>query len=71
MEWISIEDSLPEHLQEIKFKGKFPFDCNGFFEKTESGYIFFHNNSEKKKIYHIYGVTHWMPLPSPPEKPDN
>lgn len=29
--WISVKDSFPTHMQEIKFKGKFPFECAGFF----------------------------------------
>ena len=71
MEWISIKDELPRHKQEIKFKGAFPFECKGFFENTpEGGYIFWHKNYDKKKIYQIYGVTHWMPLPKIPEKDD-
>ncbi len=65
MDWISTKDSLPTHMQDVIFKGKFPFKCIGFFEKTENGYTFFHKSNEKK-IYHIYGVTHWMPIPKPP-----
>ena len=70
MEWISVKNELPNDKQEVVFKGHFPLECAGFFERSESGYEFFHL-SKFKKIYSIYGVTHWMPLPSPPEKQDN
>ena len=68
MEWISVKDRLPDHNQEIRFKGMFPFECEGFFEKTEKGFTFFHKSTDIKKIYSIYGITHWMPLPKLPNE---
>lgn len=57
-DWIRVEDQLPKHLQDVKFKGRFPYDGVGFFEKTENGYSFYFKTSENK-IYQTYGVTHW------------
>jgi Protein of unknown function (DUF551) len=62
MEWISVKERLPIHNQRVKFKGGFPYEMNGIFEKSENGYEFIHINS-KKKVYHMYGVTHWMSSP--------
>ncbi len=58
-EWISVKDSLPEDKQEVIFKGPFPCPMKGFFEKTEKGYKFFFKTVNSKKIYEIYGTTHW------------
>ncbi len=71
MEWIECSDRLPDHLQSVKFKVNLPFECEGFFEKNEEGgYQFFHKSIvSEKKIYSIYGVTHWMPLSEPPNEP--
>lgn len=65
--WISVKDRLPLDKEKIIFKGNFPLICKGMFEKSENGYEFLHVNEEAKKLYHIYGVTHWMPLPEPPK----
>ena len=72
-EWINIEDKLPADKQKVKFKGKFNFIFDGFFEngfceKTEDGHSFYYLHPEDKKKYSIYGVTHWMPLPPAPKE---
>ena len=66
--WISVKEKLPHDKQKVVFKGSFPFTCQGFFEKTEKGYSFF--NLSGKKIYHIYGVTHWKELDEPARNRD-
>jgi hypothetical protein len=68
MEWISVEDRLPSHMQKIEFKGLFPCSFKGSFKKEEDGYQFFFTNIKSNEIYNIYGVTHWMPLPELPKK---
>jgi len=60
MQWIKCSDRLPEPGEKVKFKGSFPFELQGLFEKSENGYEFLAVNEKLKKIYHIYGVTHWM-----------
>jgi len=59
IDWIDVNDRLPEHKQEINFMGKFPLELCGFFEKTEKGHVFFYKNRKSNIIYKIFGVTHW------------
>lgn len=66
MEWISVKEKLPDNNQNIKFNGTFPFKGEGFFLKYLDGYDFFHISSNR--IFQVYGVTHWMPLPEPPKE---
>ncbi len=65
--WISVNDKLPENIKFSPFSlaclGYCPFDkcqyvvilLDGIFTHFESG----------KPVHG--GVTHWMPLPKPPE----
>ena len=66
MNWISVQERLPEDKQKIVFKGVFPYKCKGFFEINESGSHFYNLVESTGKIYSIYGVTHWMELPEKP-----
>ena len=78
MEWIKVEDRLPEDMQEVLVFGN--TEVNN--EKTTYLAIF-HKNVQCKDIngkVHVesqfweiqYGydmdVTHWMPLPQPPKE---
>lgn len=61
MEFVSINDKLPEHNQTVEVKIGFLFiEIQCRFEKTDKGYqfIYIHND-----FYHvIYGITHWRPI---------
>lgn len=58
MEWISVEDKLPkETVISYPFYHKVRYvPSDGCWHYAESGGIY------------IHGVTHWMPLPEPPEQ---
>ena len=69
MEWVSVKDRLPEEdeneyilftdRQSVFFGRYYYRNCHKkeCLWKPENGYI--HQSSE---------ITHWMPLPKPPEK---
>ncbi len=59
--WISVKDRVPEDGQEVDVwqKGIFNWrETNVIYEKYDG---FYHNNEK------LNDVTHWMPLPAPPE----
>ena len=69
-EWISVDDKLPddEHdtllvvlksITEKPHSGDVAVDTDAFY--TSEGYFRFWGSSKE------YKVTHWMPLPEPPE----
>lgn len=65
-EWISVEEKLPENGQIVLFHQKDGFIyCAEYFVGKElmSPEWFIDNDSWNAKV-----VTHWMPLPAPPEK---
>jgi len=69
MEWISVNDRLPEEggrywcfLEHQNDLGKSNFQWNCSFNETES--VFSDSTLNDGEI-----VTHWMPLPEPPKKP--
>jgi hypothetical protein len=68
MEWISVKDRLPNHMQEIKVFIENPFF--GSFERPDKAvYLGFDGNfydSEEQIMLHY--VTKWMPLPEPPKE---
>ena len=61
MEWISIEDRLPEEEERVLafFVGQF-MEVASF--KDEEWIVSFDDWSE-----YLFPITHWMPLPEPPE----
>ena len=77
MQWISVKDKLPSHLEKVIFyvEERNEYYC-GFFQKfLENGRIgspkaeniFFENLDNW--WFEGENITHWMPLPEPP-KPD-
>ncbi len=70
MEWISVEDHLPEEGQSIDVfqppNGRLVnilFIDFGFFAKELRVCGSYESFIKKQK----HGVTHWMPLPEPPK----
>jgi Lar family restriction alleviation protein len=52
--WISVEDRLPDDLQLCTV-----YDKDGRYDQLR----FY----DEKEFVEEWGITHWMPLPSPPE----
>lgn len=69
MEWISVNDRLPEDMKEIMFWGR----CKDYHKDTpNSAFIGVLKDSDNTMTWHSLGyevlnVTHWMPLPEPPK----
>lgn len=67
-EWISVKEMLPEVFDEVIVY------FNGFIsiawretEKRKNGIVGWHWNSQMSYPESLVNVTHWMPLPIPPE----
>ncbi len=65
MDWVSVKDRLPE-------SGEAVLTCNQ--DDCDIGFLSSTNNDgpdwQNLYFFHI-SVTHWMPLPSPPERNHN
>ena len=59
MEWISVEDKLPEDGQKVLFSR---FNEKGVYC---GDYLFNRGFASQGRDY--YYITHWMPLPEPPK----
>lgn len=61
--WISVEESLPERYEHVLVTTRFTDEGE---PDLEIAYLSL--NRWTKEEGHLYGrVTHWMPLPEPPE----
>jgi hypothetical protein len=66
-EWISVKDRLPEIGVDVLISyGGLPFYHLAFL--THNGDIKWFNGNHSNTEYSLDDVTHWMPLPKPPEK---
>ena len=67
MEWISVDDRLPEDGDYSVFAAF----VNGSVEPIHSSHVKIHMDMVHVQDWvrdnYIVGVTHWMPLPQPPE----
>ena len=63
MEWISVEDRLPEN--ETQCIGYFNHKWQVDFRVNE---VWFTNNRWYWDLDLIENITHWMPLPEPPKQ---
>ena len=64
MEWISVEDKLPENRKYVLFwDGKDVYFGSRHY--TSDGFKWFGHNDES--INEVF-ISHWMPLPKPPEE---
>lgn len=67
--WISVEDRLPENQQEV-------LACRGHHSGLMNTYTYCGNN-EWEDDYGYWGrtddegITHWMPLPTPPTEKES
>lgn len=59
--WISVKDRLPEPHTNVLFFGRY-----GFFTGWYSDFMRKWRTDECSEVLE---VTHWMPLPKPPEEP--
>lgn len=71
MEWISVENELPqENINIILFDGKEVF-CGCMYRNKRKNTISWENQACDGTCYGWYKknpITHWMPLPDPPEE---
>ena len=62
-EWISVKDRLPEETVDCIIHYQHAYcDNDGYFA---IGFCFY--DGEKFQFNPAYKVTHWMPMPEPPE----
>lgn len=73
MEWISVEDMLPE-IEDCGILVYWPgngsietVQCEDYFGDITNG-LDEAGNQLYTKWYKSQGVTHWMPLPKPPKE---
>ncbi len=72
MEWISVEDSYPNHMQDIKVFIENPFF--GSFERLETAVFLWFDGMGQGEFYdskdqsYLDYVTKWIPLPKPPKE---
>ena len=66
MEWIKVEDQLPQHMEEIKVYIENPF-FGSFERENPSVFLAFDGNFyDSEEQIQLFYVTKWMPLPKPP-----
>lgn len=73
--WISVKDSMPEHEDKVLCKFKYKQEFYAVCIKYGSCFVIdlpnrikLHTEDHKKLIFTKDVVTHWMPLPKPPER---
>jgi hypothetical protein len=64
MEWISVNDRLPEKNMRCMIYGRYTKDCpmdvmEGMYFKKQMRFM--------SNMIYSKNVTHWMPLPEPPK----
>ncbi len=61
MKWISVKDRLPENNVEVLTYGKSDIEIENFLNSV----FYFHDDGCD---FPDMTITHWMPLPKPPER---
>jgi hypothetical protein len=61
MKWISVNDQLPDHENEVLL-----YDKSKYFPRVTTGF-FEHGQWRLFGTSYAENVTHWMPLPEPPK----
>lgn len=65
MEWISVNDKLPENIDNVLAYSSLAYNQNCSVE------VAFYDEDQQWKgapTYFTNGITHWMPLPEPPQQ---
>ncbi len=69
MEWISVKDRLPEHGQDVIVYGPDGVVAYVTYMANDNLlYTGFYFDVGGEYITLLKGITHWMPLPEPPNK---
>lgn len=79
MNWIKCSDRMPELYDAViiyEITNNEPYVTTSYLmEDTETGEIqgwhHAHSCGKKDTFFGLHEVTHWMPLPHPPEKDNN
>lgn len=72
MKWVSVTESLPEYQKQVLVYIKSPNWLEGKIELGKRKYT--DHEGEHWDIDYNHFLTHWMPLPEPPDtlpEPDN
>ena len=67
--WISVEDRLPEDEQEVLYY-RCAYFAYGFYKASGSWIDLTMRDRDGEPHEYYSGVTHWLPLPAPPEATD-
>ncbi|ELU9566683.1 DUF551 domain-containing protein [Salmonella enterica] len=65
--WISCSERMPEDEQEVIVQNKFGYRYVSYFDEHSGLFFDMRGGNQMNCIEHIL-VTHWMPLPEPPQK---
>ena len=73
LQWISVEDELPKHNDEVICANLYHGKCYGLaYSYCKGGYWFLDKDSidvfGDASVDLGFNPTHWMPLPEPPTK---
>jgi len=64
-QWISVKDRLPEDISDVLILTKEKELCVGYYRNSDNDWNMY--NPCCSFHMELHGVTHWMPLPKPPE----
>ena len=74
-EWISVKDRLPEHNQRVLIFAEGKEDFSTIIQISQISNVGLFPSTPKwdwiapfQYFFTNYEITHWMPLPSPPER---
>lgn len=65
--WISCSERMPEDEQEVIVQNKFGYRYVSYFDEHSGLFFNMPGGNQMNCIEHIL-VTHWMPLPEPPQE---
>lgn len=65
--WISCSERMPEDEQEVIVQNKFGYRYVSYFDEHSGLFFDMPGGNQMNCIEHIL-VTHWMPLPAPPQE---
>ena len=65
--WISCSERMPEDEQEVIVHNKLGYRYVSYFDEHSGLFFDMRGSNQMNCIEHIL-VTHWMPLPEPPQE---